>query len=518
MNKTASILTKAAYVIALLILCYLFLHCIHYTFSFDLWDYHSNHVHEGPDSRLKSAIVIAVTPVVFFFLGKLLFRKAAFMREKNKRVLFLSLFVSFVVFAICFAWVAILKVAPWYDQETVYHIAQNFNEKDYFKDVTQWLYLKQYPQEFGLVFIEAILLKIWNSFFFLQFLNALFVSLAVFFSCRVCYELTADPGASLAALVLTSVCFPLYYYVTYVYGDIFNIFAILFVTWLSIRWLKTENRKFIIIAIVMSIIMVPAKENSLIFLIALAIVFTVFALKKKKALLLIPAVLMLVLPILASKGTRAYYEHAAGQKIDNEIPSINWIVMGMRGTLEEGNGVGFFDGYVYWDWNLLHQDKEATKQKAYSDLNSFLETYKNDPGYAYRFYRYKALEQWAEPTFACIYMTSPLIDENWENMDMLYKEETTLKMQWFMNMLQTIVYFFSLVFFAVSIYKEKESYGLIIAVTFIGGFLFSLLWEAGGRYVFPYFVFLIPAAANGIGMTLNKCNQLYLRYGAKYDD
>ena len=59
--------------------------------------------------------------------------------------------------------------------------------------------------------------------------------------------------------------------------------------------------------------------------------------------------------------------------------------------------------------------------------------------------------------------------------------------------------------------------GLIIAVTFIGGFLFSLLWEAGGRYVFPYFVFLITAAASGIGMTLNKCNQLYFRYGAKYD-
>ena len=32
----------------------------------------------------------------------------------------------------------------------------------------------------------------------------------------------------------------------------------------------------------------------------------------------------------------------------------------------------------------------------------------------------------------------------------------------------------------------------------IGGFLFSILWEASSRYVLPYVVYMIPLAAMGI--------------------
>lgn len=32
----------------------------------------------------------------------------------------------------------------------------------------------------------------------------------------------------------------------------------------------------------------------------------------------------------------------------------------------------------------------------------------------------------------------------------------------------------------------------------IGGFLFSVIWETGARYVLPYFVMLIPYAAESL--------------------
>ena len=38
---------------------------------------------------------------------------------------------------------------------------------------------------------------------------------------------------------------------------------------------------------------------------------------------------------------------------------------------------------------------------------------------------------------------------------------------------------------------------------FTGGFLFSLIWEAKGRYVFPFFVMLIPVAAAGLKIALD---------------
>ena len=47
--------------------------------------------------------------------------------------------------------------------------------------------------------------------------------------------------------------------------------------------------------------------------------------------------------------------------------------------------------------------------------------------------------------------------------------------------------------------KEKrplEWYVLLTAV--IGGVLFHELWEAKSRYVFPYFLMMIPMAAEGL--------------------
>lgn len=100
-------------------------------------------------------------------------------------------------------------------------------------------------------------------------------------------------------------------------------------------------------------------------------------------------------------------------------------------------------------------------------------------------------------------MTAATISDNTEKMEPLYNTGTTGRMQDFMNRLQTFVYAFAFLYCLYLIRHDEDHFALILFVTFLGGFLFSLLWEANGRYVFPYFVFLIPAAAMG----LSKCCQ-----------
>ena len=55
-----------------------------------------------------------------------------------------------------------------------------------------------------------------------------------------------------------------------------------------------------------------------------------------------------------------------------------------------------------------------------------------------------------------------------------------------------------------AVYKKKKEILTIIPVAFIGGTLFHMIWEAKSRYVFPYFVFLIPIAAYGLIIFRNK--------------
>ena len=52
--------------------------------------------------------------------------------------------------------------------------------------------------------------------------------------------------------------------------------------------------------------------------------------------------------------------------------------------------------------------------------------------------------------------------------------------------------------FCLLIKKRKEKYPIekyVLLIGAFGGFLFSLIWEAKPRYVFPYFMFMFPYAA-----------------------
>ena len=75
-----------------------------------------------------------------------------------------------------------------------------------------------------------------------------------------------------------------------------------------------------------------------------------------------------------------------------------------------------------------------------------------------------------------------------------------------MKVFQVFVYIFSVVF-AINVYKKKKEILTIIPVAFIGGTLFHMIWEAKSRYVFPYFVFLIPLTAYGLIIVRNKITE-----------
>ena len=79
-----------------------------------------------------------------------------------------------------------------------------------------------------------------------------------------------------------------------------------------------------------------------------------------------------------------------------------------------------------------------------------------------------------------------------------------------MKIYQMVLYASILIWLLASIRKQKgiEQYILLIAV--FGGFLFSLIWEAKTRYVFPYLIMMLPYGAMGIHVILTR-----LRYNKK---
>ncbi len=529
MKKTAEILSKIAYFIAAAFLGYLAYNTTHYTFTHDFDDYSAAYLYEAPDSRFMNLFMLVVIIAVVLLISKLVFLGCKTDVSKNKRVLIFSGAASVVMFFLLCMWVHHTHIAPFWDQAVTVQAASDFIKGDYsymFND----FYLTMYPQQLGIIFFESIILRIWDNYQVFQYLNAFFIAGLIFLSGRLSHALFDKAEADFFTVLFTALCAPLFYYVSYVYGDVFSITASFFVGWAIIKWLKGGKILYPILAILTSMIMLPVRQNTIIFLITLAIVLVINAIKNKKGLPLLLAALLLILPSLVNTGIRTfyekklaaeiqntntssvvteYYEEKGDFKFDNEIPKINWIVMGMRGDLEDGKGVGYYDGYNYYMWTVLGNSKEAATEYSKEQLALYLQSYREDPVHCYKFFRYKLMEQWLEPTFDCIYMTVSDNGNSWDEVELLYNLDAVLGLNKYMNYYLTAAYFLAFLYAVYTFWHDKEHYDLLVAVFFIGVFLFSIIWEAKGRYTFPGFVTMLLFTGAGLYKLKEVCVLLF---------
>jgi hypothetical protein len=64
------------------------------------------------------------------------------------------------------------------------------------------------------------------------------------------------------------------------------------------------------------------------------------------------------------------------------------------------------------------------------------------------------------------------------------------------NIVQTLI-LTGMLFYLIFTRKSENINELLIAVIFLGGYLFHMVWESSSSYTLPYFVMLIPYAVKG---------------------
>ena len=68
-----------------------------------------------------------------------------------------------------------------------------------------------------------------------------------------------------------------------------------------------------------------------------------------------------------------------------------------------------------------------------------------------------------------------------------------------------------LCYFVFAVKKDSNILQHMLAVAMIGGFLFSIIWEAKARYIFPYYVMMYPLAAVGYWQALTQIRFMFGR-------
>lgn len=381
---------------------------------------------------------------------------------------------------------------PTADQLQVYNAALCFNDSN-FINLSPGGYIEMYPQQLGYVLYLQLLLKLFpdTGFRIIQLVNCLFIAGTVFFACLLLNDFTQNRAVRLVGTLFWPLFLPFVLLSSWVYGDL-PFFCLTFaaIHFFILAW-RTEKKSYFFLTAATTAVSILFRKNTLILLIAMAIVALVCMIVRKKYRTLPYILLICLCPLCVSTLLEKHYETVSGYEIQG-IPGIAWVTMG---SLERGSTPGWFNNFSVPLYYSLGCDSRKTAQAAKETLQEQMNYFSENPGYAASFLKRKICTQWNDPYFNTDFLIP--VDEGIEPTGLsawLEKYQDNLLV--FLSVFQNMIYLGA--FLYVCFFTSKTPfYRRIPEVLILGGFLFSLIWEANSRYVMLYFLMMFPLAACG---------------------
>ena len=400
------------------------------------------------------------------------------------------------------------KIAPPSDSHACYLLANSFMNGDYSAVVPKDSYLTLWPYQTGLIFILEKTMKLLNTTDYVVFMriNVIFVALIVVSGYQIIRRYTKSVGACLGYSALMCTYFPLIFYTYWIYGNIPATALMVFSTWMFLMLTKSNEKWQTIVGgigfFISTILACVYKSTCKIYLIALMIVLIIYVIKEKKLGIFAVVSLTLILAFFSTNFTQKYYEKKADNICGPGIPAVSFFAMGLQYQGEE-RIPGGWNGYHSNLYIELDYDRDKAIDISKESIKESVEEFKNDPEFARNFFYTKLMKQWANQTHGVFWNTSNMGDTDAQNGFWRRYIEYKSYNKWlpFMDYHESILYSLILLGFAGVVFrkiknknddKETQILDILPVIVFIGGFLFSIIWEAQTQAVMYYPVILLP--------------------------
>lgn len=450
-----------------------------------------------------------IFPLVLFlcaFLTWVMYRAAGWIlkkeEEQEKRIRILLGAVLLYVLVFCVWWVFAAKVIPLGDQNSVCEAAKGFRNGDYSMltrdSYEKYLYI--HPHQLGLTAVIELLFTLFGDGNYMAFelMNCLGAVVIVYSGYRITRLLTEDRRTWLFYLLMASGCFPLFFYTTFVYGEITSITFSMLGVWMFLEYRKCCRRKIFCLVLcgIFTALACLVRNNSAILLIAFLLILLLCALGEKSLRPAFAAIFLIAIAVGARLSLRTVYEQRSGVEMNEGAPMVLYVAMGMQ----KGEGApGWSNGYILHNyWGASEFDEEAATAMAIQDIKTSARDFLDRPGYALRFYGEKFTSQWNDPTYECFAMTHVNGEARGPVANSMYDGKLHALMTFFMNQYQSLIFVGVFLWILYGFWRKKGLEAQVLLITVFGGFLFHVFWEAKGRYILPYFVMMLPMAALGL--------------------
>lgn len=529
------------------------------------------------DERFSEVIYVRNDSIIGNLLVFLIFLCILYGMQKwiaknpEKRLRVLLFIVCGLSFLFSLFWILVAAYYPNADQASVYYIARSFAGGDLSAICPKDSYLSCYPHQLGLIMIYEILMRIFHTegYRILLCMNPVAISLSVYFGYKIVRMLFPGIVTAVSYLCLMAACLPLFFYGTFLYGEVVSISCILGVTWLLLLICKTPRLRYAAGILGITAIAIMFRKNYLIFVAAGCIVLLLVMIRqwngggkdRKKNCIKLAVCLcgMLLVSAAALPCVQRFYEYRAGNRLAEGVPSAAYVAMGMQ---KSEIGEGWYNGFNYNVYVDNNYDREKVVALSLESIQNSLHEFHANPGRAMEFYRQKFIKQWTNGSFSCFQSTVTTIGGRPAVIESMFLGDLYWYMLIIFERYQFCIYLGALLFTGFVLFQKggflkgtrvpkapsthkdaevgkkvrvweeaegrkdigmqeappipKEAEGVesaeaaVLMLTVIGGALFHMIWEANARYVFPYFVCMIPYAAAGIGRFMEKVERIFI--------
>ena len=406
-------------------------------------------------------------------------------------------------------WITMIDRIPVGDQAFIYGGASYFIEGGY-SFLAKGAYCDMCPHQLGQMALVELLFRVVGTYNYFA-CQLICVGMAVgigILGYLLVRQMSGHMAVAVGYCMAMFGCLPLIFYTGWVYGDIPSTFFMLFAAYCLLKYEKSGHWRWLAGLALTVLLAILVRENSIIMLIALCLAAGVYALANMDKKLLIALVISVVLPSLVYSGIYKIYQIRSGTGPLGGMPAISYVAMGMQ---ENDGKYGWYTQYckeVYW---AADSDPELAAQVSRQDVKERLKVFLDDPSYAWLFYREKILSQWNQPMYQSMFFSAQYEgseDASPDTIDAKLHGKYFLKVLAICDRMQFVLYVGMLCYYLFAVRKKSNILQHMLAATIIGGFFFSILWEAKARYIFPYYVMMYPLAAIGYWQALRQITAL----------
>lgn len=528
-----SFLNVSALVMVICVLAFLVIASISHTAHF--WNAAVNMYHEGLHYEVDNIWqnILCVFGLVFLIsIISFIFSK---INENVSKIILITLSLGFILLAGIW-WVNFVRAPVKSDQGTVFNLANSFSKDNYEQAKGQGYYY-MHPLQFGCVLgMEFIIRLIDNGeAITFQMINSGFITAIVALIYYLTKKIYGDIKVSQNVYLLSGALLVLPLYSVVVYGNIFGLFFSLVAVCFLFKFYEHYKVRYIFLMTISMMIAIMFKSNYEIVLIAILISLFIELIKKFKVKVLVAMIALII-------GFSATYpiiytivEKRSGIEVNEGIPMITYIAMAMLKPYSRNSGWYHDSINVETIYPGNNFDEEKTIEASKEIIINRLKEFYHAPKMMIKFYQDKICSTWIEPAFQTLWWSEPLevfdgqpeeykeyILNNELLIGILHGEEHKALIR-FLDIMQITIFTMSMISVIAS-FKNKtyDNKNFILLITFLGGFLFHILWETKSIYVVPFYIMLLPSAADGIENTnifiKNITSKLFLKIKTKINE